>query len=123
MALCDLSFTSRRFGYLISRQAATGLASRLALLQSPAEAIAARLVPAAALGSLPSLRTSACGATPPGAGMTAHGQHSHLFDAQAAGYAEFRPSYPVELFERILAFAEPGGRKDALDLATGEHIC
>lgn len=43
-----------------------------------------------------------------------------LFDRQAASYAEFRPSYPKELYEIIFKFCDFSEKPEqALDVATG----
>lgn len=48
------------------------------------------------------------------------GNFSHLFDAQAAQYAEYRPSYPPELYEKLLKFCDFQSQPElALDIATG----
>ena len=45
---------------------------------------------------------------------------SSLFDRQAASYAEYRPSYPEELYRHILKFCDYNSKPQvALDAATG----
>ena len=48
-----------------------------------------------------------------------YGQNGQLYDAHAAEYVQYRPTYPAELWERIFAFAGPSARDHALDVATG----
>ncbi|KAK9801901.1 hypothetical protein WJX73_010888 [Symbiochloris irregularis] len=47
------------------------------------------------------------------------GQYSRLFDAQAAQYKQFRPTYPPELFQQILRYSDSERRHHALDNGTG----
>lgn len=51
--------------------------------------------------------------------MPTYGQHSKLFDVQAADYAAYRPDYPKELYTRLLEFAGAAQREAAVDIATG----
>lgn len=45
---------------------------------------------------------------------------SQLFDSQAAQYAQFRPDYPLELYESVYNFCGSELRRScALDIATG----
>lgn len=43
----------------------------------------------------------------------------HLFEDQAKFYAQFRPSYPPELYEAVYGLAKLPRRGTALDVATG----
>ena len=48
------------------------------------------------------------------------GTGTGLFDRQAASYAQYRPSYPEELYRHILKFCDFKAKpKVALDIATG----
>ena len=54
--------------------------------------------------------------------MGSHGALASLFGPQSHAYALFRPSYPPELFQRILSFAgleQPEARRLAVDLGCG----
>lgn len=48
---------------------------------------------------------------------------AHLFNTQAALYAQFRPDYPPELYERVYKFAALDHKGLAMDFGTGNGQC
>lgn len=55
--------------------------------------------------------------------MTSQGGKGQLYNnaSQASSYASFRPSYPPELFDAILDFADLPDKDLAVDLGCGKE--